>query len=584
MGSVDQTASVMVRVPRGLESPPGSAYLLVVENDSSRIVHLPRSGEIIIGRTSEAAIQLDHPSVSRRHATIRIAADDGTMRIADLDSHNKTYVNGVLVQESRTLSSGDVIKTGDITLVVHVSNPPLISRAAHGEVSWRRRLVEEIDRAITYQRSLAVIALTGVDPGSLTGLTEGLRLIDVLGEGTDGQTLLLLPEVGRDQARAIAQRTLDVVRTDAPNACAGLAMCPTDATDTDTILLAARTAAKRAAKEKLAFADAADAAAYIELGTKRVLVVDPAMQRVFALLEKLAPTPIPVLIIGETGVGKENAAYAVHHWSKRTAFVPVNCAELTESLADAQLFGYDKGAYTGATVAKPGFFESAEGGTLFFDEIGEIPLAMQAKLLRVLQEKKIRRLGENKERDVDVRIVAATNRDLDAMVKAGTFREDLKQRLGKQVVLPPLRDRKSEIPLLAREFLAAACTGNAPKTITPAAMQLLLAYHWPGNVRELQNEMTIVSAIAPDDHIEPSDLPENLGGATQTAAPTTGPIEALPLDPPSTFRPIADEVRELERRRMAEALVAANGVKTRAAQLIDMPIRTFTLKLKQYRL
>ncbi|HEY5944465.1 MAG TPA: sigma-54 dependent transcriptional regulator, partial [Kofleriaceae bacterium] len=408
-----------------------------------------------------------------------------------------------------------------------------------------------------------------------------LRLIDVIGTSDDGQVLLLLPEVDREQAREIAEKAIALV----PNAKAGLAMCPTDACDADTILLAARSAARRAAAGSVA--EAAESATNLELGTRNVLIADPAMSRVFALLERLAVSELPVLITGETGVGKENAAYAVHHWSKRAGpFIAVNCAAIgPESLVDAELFGYEKGAYTGAAAAKAGLFESAAGGTIFLDEVGELPLAIQAKLLRALEVKRITRLGETRERAIDVRLVAATNRSLEEEVKAGRFRQDLYFRLsGATVVLPPLRDRRCEIPLLARSFLQHACErgGRGRMTITAAAMQVLLTYSWPGNVRELKNTMEYVMAAAPDDNVEPIDLPERLGGSA--SAPTAAAIPAGFVAEGSSFRPIADELKELERRRMAEALTAAGGVKTKAAQLIDMPIRTFTLKLKQYKL
>ncbi|MEO8699055.1 MAG: sigma 54-interacting transcriptional regulator [Kofleriaceae bacterium] len=589
MGSVDQTASRLMRPGPDIQATPGSAYLLVVENDSSRIVHLPRTGAIVIGRTSEAELQLNHASVSRRHATIRI--DEGTMRIADLGSHNGTRVNGELVQESRTLASGDVASVGDVVMVVHVSNPPVVSRATYPENGWRRRLAEELDRAMTFHRSLAVIAIFGVDPSATALLSEPLRMIDVVGEGADGHALLVLPEVERDQARELAEAVLAAVKATHPAARAGLAMCPTDATDPDTILLAARKAVRRA--EPGTVADAAQAVQYVELGDRRVMVLDPAMGRVFALLERLAVNAsLAVLIRGETGVGKENAAYAVHHWSKRKGpFLAVNCAAIgPESLVDSELFGHDKGAFTGATTAKAGLFENADGGTVFLDEVGELPLAIQVKLLRALENRTIKRLGENaKERAIDIKLVAATHRNLDEEAREGRFRTDLLFRLaGATVILPPLRDRRCEIPMLARMFLAAACKldGRAEKAITPEAMGVLLGHGWPGNVRELKSAMEYAAAVAPDEHVEVSDLPAPLSGTPAAPVNITGPHEvlALPTDGPSTFRPIADELRDLERRRMAEALATANGVKTKAAQLIEMPIRTFTLKLKQYKL
>jgi two-component system, NtrC family, response regulator AtoC len=575
MSSVDQTASRLARLGDD-GGVPGTAYLLVVDNDSSSIFHLPRTGVVVIGRAPEAELRVQHASVSRRHATMRV--DDGVVRVADLGSHNGTRVNGEPVSEARMLASGDVVTVGDVVLVVHFSTPAQVARAAYAEAGWRRRLAEELERAITYERTLAVLAIHDLPAEGRVKL-DGLRLIDVVGTGDDGHTLVVLPEVDRETARLLAQRVL------VPPARAGLAMCPADAVDADTILLEARSAARRAAPGTVA--DVAENATTIELGQRHVLIADPLMTRVFALLERLAQSELPVLVTGETGVGKENAAYAVHHWSKRTGpFVPVNCAAIgPESLVESELFGHDKGAFTGAVAAKAGLFESAAGGTVFLDEVGELPLAIQAKLLRALESRKIVRLGETRERPIDVRLVAATNRALEAEVAAGRFRQDLMFRLAAAtVVLPPLRDRKCEIPMLARAFLVDACGRNnrAPMTITPATMQVLLTHAWPGNVRELKNTMEYVMAAAPDDRVEPNDLPERLGGVAPT---TTGPIQVAELPvPPSTFRPIREELDELERRRMAEALAAANGVKTRAAQLIDMPIRTFTLKLKQYRL
>jgi two-component system, NtrC family, response regulator AtoC len=577
--SVEETASRVARFDDDRDSP-GSTYLLVLDNDTSSIFHLPRAGAIVIGRGPEVELRLQHASVSRRHATIRV--EDGFVRIADLGSHNGTRVNGESLAEARTLASGDVATVGDVVLVIHFSTPALVARASYGEAAWRRRLAEELVRAITFKRSLGVVAITGTKPAQLAALASELRLIDVAGTGEDGHALLLLPEVDREQARALAERAIAA----APGSSAGLAMCPTDACDADTILLAARAAARRAGAGTVG--EARGAATRLELGSRHVLLADPAMSRLFALLERLAAAELTVLITGETGVGKENAAFSVHHWSARKGpYLAVNCAALgPESLVDAELFGYDKGAFTGAAAAKAGLFESAAGGTLFLDEVGELPLATQAKLLRALEGKRISRLGETRERAVDVRVVAATNRDLEQDVTAGRFRQDLYFRLsGAIVFLPPLRDRRCEIPLLAQAFLDDACmrARRERMTITPGAMQALLTYGWPGNVRELRNAMDYVVAAAPDDNVEPLDLPDRLGGSAAVASAAVGSVSTTQSsDPNTTFRAIADEIRELERQRMAQALAAAGGVKTRAAQLIDMPIRTFTMKLKQY--
>src|SRR5271165_6925092 len=216
------------------------------------------------------------------------------------------------------------------------------------------------------------------------------------------------------------------------------------------------------------------------------------MQEIFAVIERVAPSRATVLLCGESGVGKDLIARAIHFHSPRRdkPFVKINCTALPENLMESELFGYEKGAFTGANVAKPGKFESADTGTVFLDEIGDVPPPIQVKLLRVLQEREIERLGSNKTRHIDVRIIAATNQDLRAALEQGAFREDLYYRLNVVPInIPPLRERKQDIAFLANHFLhkLAPDAGSHVESITGAAMEKLLGYHWPGNVRELEN-------------------------------------------------------------------------------------------------
>ena len=583
MSSVDRTATRLGREPT-TGAGDTRAYLLVFENDSSSLFPLPRDGEVVIGRAPDVDLRLSHASVSRRHAALRV--QEGCVRVVDLGSHNGVEVNGETVPQSRILSSGDVVAVGDVVLVVRTASRPAQGIQILLEFDWRRRLEEEVERALRFGRALAVLAFDGANTSALGA---ALRRIDVVGRGDDGLLLVLLPETERADAVELARTVIAAHPVDVA-VRAGVAACPADACEVDAIVAAARTCTRSA--DDRSVADPADAGTRIELGDRSVLVADPAMSRQFALLRRLATATLPILITGETGVGKENAAFAVHYWSPRRdePFLTVNCAAIgPESLIESELFGHERGSFTGATAPKAGLFETASGGTVFLDEVGELSLSVQAKLLRVLEAQRVSRLGEARERVVDVRIVAATNRHLEAEVAAGRFRQDLFFRLGgATVILPPLRDRPGEIPLLARELLAQACAraGRPAMEITPAAMRVLLTHTWPGNVRELRNTMEYVAAAAPDAHVEPSDLPETLGGAQRTTAPSLPavPPATAELRPPATFVPIADELQQLERRRMAEALVAANGVKSRAAQLIDMPIRTFTLKVKQYKL
>ena len=326
------------------------------------------------------------------------------------------------------------------------------------------------------------------------------------------------------------------------------------------------------------------------------------MRRLFAALPRIAASDSTVLIEGETGTGKGVLAEAIHGASARAGgpFVVVDCASIPPSLIEAELFGHTRGAFTGAGSARAGAFESAAGGTVFLDEIGELPLAVQAKLLRVLEAQELQRVGDVKPRAVDIRIVAATNRDLAAEVELGRFRRDLFFRLGAaQVVLPPLRDRPRDLALLANRMFDTACRRLQRRSLalTVAATQALFHHRWPGNVRELRNAMDYAAAAAPDTaveidvwHLPPAVIAAARAAESETAAPparepaTAGPcaLAGPPLGSVLAFRPIEDEIRELERGRMIEALAATAGVQNRAAELIQMPLRTFVTKLKRY--
>jgi len=261
---------------------------------------------------------------------------------------------------------------------------------------------------------------------------------------------------------------------------------------------------------------------------------------------------------------------------------------LPETLLESELFGYEKGAFSGANVAKPGLFEAGHGGTVFLDEVGELSAAAQARLLRVLETKTLLRLGSVKEREVDIRVVAATHRDLPAEVKAGKFREDLYFRLGAATVqLPPLRERPREIALLARHFveMAARALNREPPLLSARTMAVLAENPWPGNVRELKNAMEYAAATSSEAVLEPWHLPQVLTGARMGLAPPPPPPVVSPESQcPSGFRPLAEEIRELERRRIREALAATDGVQTKAAELIGMPRRTFVLRLRELRM
>jgi two-component system NtrC family response regulator len=296
------------------------------------------------------------------------------------------------------------------------------------------------------------------------------------------------------------------------------------------------------------------------------------MIEVLSLVRRVAPSEATVLIRGESGTGKELIAKAIHYAGPRASapLIRVNCAALPETLLESELFGHEKGAFTGAVAARKGRFESADGGTLFLDEIGDLSLPLQAKLLRVLQEREFERLGSGKPIRVDVRILAATHRNLEALVKAGQFREDLYYRLNVvTVVLPPLRERREDLPSLIDHFLRVFAEKNrkAIRGLTSEAREALLRYDYPGNVRELENIIERAVVLTRDDVIGGADLPLT----TQRLEETESAQASLPA-----------AVEGMERRMIREALVRAGGVQTRAAEMLGLSERALRYKLKKY--
>jgi len=308
----------------------------------------------------------------------------------------------------------------------------------------------------------------------------------------------------------------------------------------------------------------------------------PAMQRVAELCEKIAPTRTTVLITGESGTGKERVARLLHERSDRAGkpFVVVNCGALPEALMESELFGHEKGAYTGAAARSLGLFREASGGTLLLDEVGELPASLQVKLLRVLQERKVRAVGGSAEVAVDVRVLAATNRDVEADVRANKFRQDLYYRLNViRVELPPLRDRPGDVSRLAERFVRrfAAELGKDVRGLTADALRALDGYAFPGNVRELENMMERAVALASSPVIGLGDLPVAVAGLSASTAPLLAelPADGCVLD---------DVLNELERRLILQALSRTGGVRKAAARLLGVTFRSLRYRLAKHAL
>ena len=314
-----------------------------------------------------------------------------------------------------------------------------------------------------------------------------------------------------------------------------------------------------------------------ELGRRydfgQIIGRSPSMQEVFDAASRVAPTRATVLLGGESGTGKGLLARAIHFHSPRkdAPFTKINCSSIPENLMEAELFGYEKGAFTGATQSHPGKFEQADGGTVFLDEIGDVPAAVQVKLLRVLQEREFERLGSTKTTQVDVRIIAATNQDLRAALEQGTFREDLYYRLNVLPInLPPLRQRKEDIPYLIDHFVEkySADTGGRIKEITPAAVDKLTAYHWPGNVRELENIIERAMVLARSDSIGVDDV--HLDHA-RAGAPSGDAV----------FLPDGMTLEQYEQQLIREALRRTDDNKSQAARLLGLTRNALRYRLSQ---
>src|SRR5262245_14594699 len=460
------------------EQPGGArAYLVVREGLHTQVIDLAPDEEITIGRAAESTISLDDARVSREHARVRRRG--GAIELEDLGSRNGTHVGSDRVRAAtRRVGSGDVIRIGGAEIIVAVA-----SGAPVGEGGGR--LEAELKRVAAACGGRAYLVRLAVDPergaralevvGSLLG---SMSLVEAQGPGEYAAVLGDPdPEVAEDLLARLARASGEVEVT--------FGRLPRDGSSAAELLARARAAAERyrgAGAAQEVPAEIADG----------VVVADADMVRVFRLARRVAPAPTTVLLCGETGVGKEVLAEQIHRWSPRAhgPFVRLNCASLPETLLESELFGHERGAFTGADRRKIGYLEASGGGTLLLDEIGELTPAMQVKLLRVLETRRLRHLGGTHEISIDVRLLAATHRDLQADVASGRFREDLYFRLSAFVIeVPPLRERPAEIALLADLFARdlARRMAQPPPVIDPAAMSALAGHRWPGNVRELRN-------------------------------------------------------------------------------------------------
>ncbi len=561
---------------------PGATSILLIAHqegtDKSQVVRLDGDTEVTIGRSRQATIVADHEKVSRLHAKIVRRGD--RVFVADLESRNGTQVNGSKISHEVEVRSGDAITVGPVVMVVSAQSTLRRGTAIVDAEAFETRLRAEIDRARRYQRpvSVAALSVSGPDAG-VEAIARALRDMDLMADYGGDNYAILLPELSQTSAIDLLTRLADAAAQGNAMMRAGVATAPTEGVSVDAIMDRAR-AALRLVRSPKRIATNPDSN---EPPTTAAVLISPVMRNVYALVERVAESPITVLILGETGVGKELVAEAIAtgpSTRKDRPFVKLNCASLPETLLESELFGHERGSFTGADRRKIGFFEAASGGTLFLDEIGEFPLNLQAKLLRVLESKKITRVGGTEEITVDTRVVAATHRDLEVEVKAGRFREDLYFRISAfTVAVPPLRDRSDEILPLAEHFLrsvgnSAAGASMADVRLSDDAKAALLAHDWPGNVRELRNAIERAVVLQTEGVVTAADLPERvkeagLRAGSWTAA--TGPDGGM-----------RDQLGAVERNALQRALEAVGNNQTRAAKALGISRRALIYKMEKY--
>ena len=573
----------------GTDTSPMS--LMVVYRDGIQLVPLPRDEEVTIGRSEPADIQCGSRRLSRVHAAFWWDGRD--VRVRDLRSTNGTLLNGRSIQTG-TLGPEDEVTVGSVTITLHSAGTMpdgLLGVLTHED--FVERVESEVERARTFGRGLAVTVIRAFSgKGRLARwvprVQRGVRRVDAVGLYSSGALELMLAEADADEARNTLRSLVMDRAPNEPPLVAGFAVYPQHGASAESLLAAATEAVAAATlvDPVLAYQHEPESGSIDDEG--QPVIRNPQMVEVWRTLDRVASAAISVLIVGETGVGKEVVARGIHERSPRHVgpLKSINCGAIPATLLESVLFGHERGAFTGADRQRPGVFEEASGGTVFLDEVGELAPAAQVALLRVLDAHTVIRVGGADEIDVDVRVLAATHRDLEAMCRAGHFRWDLYYRLATMTLrIPPLRDRVDEIRPLVRRFVDDANMVNHRKIrgATPAALAALEVYPWPGNVRELRNVVDRAVVIATGAHITIDDLPANLRNTTEVPEPDDFGDNDEATDPGGELvEPLKPAVAQLERRLICRALAACDGNQTRAAEVLAMSRRTLVYKIRGY--
>ena len=589
---LNAVTSVGKNVP-GDEVLPSQLQVLVIGNGTFATHTIQDVAKVTIGRSSACDVTVNDESISRRHAILHVGE---TVTIEDVGSANGTLVRGIKIVPGRPveISAGELVGIGDASILLQRRSRPVRSRRIWTHDYFEARLEDECARE---ERSGVAFTLLRLHPDrrAPAGFIEEtlgdlLRETDILGKYGPHEYEVLLPDTPPAKAGEAVSRIEARLKERKLECRIFVACCPRDG---------------RSPYQLIAKAQAPVTLGKQPVASPEIVVNDIRMKGLYQLVAKVAVSQIGVLLLGETGVGKEMFARAVHEASRRAGgpFVEINCAALTETLLESELFGHEKGAFTNAVTAKAGLLESAQGGTVLLDEIGDMPLATQVKLLRVIEDSQVRRVGGLKSKPIDVRFVAATNCDIEALVERGSFRRDLFFRLnGVTIVIPPLRERLAEIELLATEFIrrAALADNNARAVrLSGRAIEAMKRFSWPGNVRELKNVMERAVLLCGDGPILPEHLPSEKVRMTlvpEARSPSAGPASPSPPRAVSEgaeagqsstqgdwapARPREKGSKE-EQQWILDALDRAGGNQTVAARTLGISRRTLVSRLNDY--
>jgi two-component system, NtrC family, response regulator AtoC len=540
--------------------------LAVYHRHGVAVAPLQPGKPIVVGRSAPADLVVAETGLSRTHARFTLAG--GSLTVEDLGSTNGTRVRGELVERA-ALAAGEPVLLGTVVAAVHLA---AVHEAALGIEDHDRfvaALELQLGQARYFREPLALAMVRSASGAHVSEWCEPLRAllrpVDVVGIYSQDAALVMLPRMGEAAAGEVLERLC--------RAQALLAGTAEGGTSADRLLERCRRALLAATTEQPVRSAATPEA---PPPGDAIIASSPVMIELFEMVDQLAGSELPVLLVGETGSGKEVVARAIHQRSRRRGrrLVCVNCAAIPEQLVESTLFGHERGAFTGADRAAEGMFGAADGGTLLLDEVGELSSGGQAALLRALDAGSISRVGSPREIPVDVRILAATHKNLEALAAAGSFRQDLFYRLNAATLfIPALRDRGEEIAALAERFLrgASEATGRALRGIRPEALAALQRHAWPGNVRELRNVIERAAVIARGEWIELDDLPRRL-------------IEARVLSDEPAAASLRGDLRESVRRYetdlVMQALARTGGSRTQAAELLGIPLRSLAHRMK----